>query len=75
VLAIVAFVVFRMALGVISAVFWLVAVAVLIVAALWAVKTLRSGRSRRQVAPPPPEDPVEAQMRKIQQQLRDQGRL
>jgi hypothetical protein len=89
VLVVVAIVAVRMVVGVISAVFWIVALVVLVVAALWAASTLKAGaRSRgkarqRDVGPrradplpaPPAEDPVEAQMRQIKQQLRDQGRL
>ena len=90
VLIVIAIVALRILLGVISAVFWIVALAVLVVAALWAYSTLKAGsRSRAEkkrqrdvkpsaatpVAAAPAEDPVEAQMRQIKQQLREQGRL
>jgi uncharacterized protein (DUF58 family) len=86
VLVIVAILAVRIVIGVISAVFWMVALVVLAVAALWAVATLRSaGRERaekRQVRPAPAhtlpvathKDRVEAEMRKIREQLREQGR-
>jgi fatty acid desaturase len=89
VLAVVAIVAFRLVIGVLSALFWFLAIAVLIVAALWAVSTLKSARRRRgedrprrarpgsirEVPAAAPEDRVEAQMRQIQEQLREQGRL
>jgi len=88
VLIVVAILALRLVLGVLSAVFWIVALVVLAIAALWAVSTLRAGsRSRAEkrqravnpsrakgVPAPPAEDPVEAQMRQIKQQLREQGR-
>jgi len=86
VLAVVAVVALRLAIGAITAVFWIVALVVLVIATLWAVGTLRglrSGRREKPVerssAPAVPaashEDRVEAQMREIRQQLKDQGRL
>jgi predicted membrane protein len=79
VLVVVAIVLFKIVVGFIAAIFWTVAVVVLIVAALWAWATLRSGRRKRapsaQVAAAPPEDLVQAQMRQIKEQLREQGRL
>jgi len=83
ILAVVAVVAFRIVLGAITAVFWIVVVVALIIAGLWAVSTLKSGRRERrvkpsasggQVAAPPPEDRVEAQMQQIKEQLRRQGR-
>jgi len=86
VLAVVAVVALRLAIGAITAVFWIVALVVLVIATLWAVGTLRGLRSggrekpvERSSAPAVPaashEDRVEAQMREIRQQLKDQGRL
>jgi Ca2+/Na+ antiporter len=89
VLVVVAVVAVKIVVGVVSAIFWIVAVVALIIAALWAMSTLKSGRRerakepQRSVKPAPaarmpvaaPEDRVEAQMRQIKQQLRDQGRL
>jgi uncharacterized protein (DUF58 family) len=90
VLIVVALVAIRILIGVISAVFWMVALVVLLVAAFWAVSTLKAGsRSRAEkrrhrdvkasradaVSAPPGDDLVEAQMRQIKQQLREQGRL
>ena len=83
VLVVVVIVAIRIVLGVISAVFWIVALVALVLAALWAISTLKSGtRERRvkresspgQVRPASPDDRVEAQMREIEQQLREQGR-
>ena len=89
VLVVVAIIAFRLLLGVISAVFWIVALVAVLVAGLWAWSTLRSakrGRSEKRertvepspaaaVTARPQEDRVEAEMLKLKQQLRDQGRL
>lgn len=89
VLVIVAVLAVRIVVGVLSAVFWIVAVVALIIAALWAVATLkgakreRGEKRERSVKPSPAaqvpaaqeDDLVEAQMRQIQKQLREQGRL
>jgi hypothetical protein len=69
--------------GLISALLWIVAVVAIVAALLWARSTLkRASRPRRvesapgrQVAAPPAEDPVAAEMRKLTEQLRDQGRM
>ena len=69
--------------GIISALLWIVAIVAIVAAVLWARSTLKStkrGRdvkrsSRKEVAPAPAEDPVAAEMRKLTEQLRDQGRL
>jgi hypothetical protein len=69
--------------GIVSALLWIVAVVAIVAAVLWARSTLKSsGRarevkrsSRKEVAPAPAEDPVAAEMRKITEQLRDQGRM
>ena len=70
--------------GVVSAVFWILVVAALVAAGLWARSTLKSAKRRRGVKPPsssaaelpaaPGEDPVAAEMRRITEQLREQGR-
>ena len=69
------------AVGLVSAVFWVVVVAGLIVAALWARSTLKSVRRERRVersparaVSAPKEDPVAVEMRRITEQLREQGR-
>jgi uncharacterized membrane protein len=82
VLVIVAILAVRIVIGVISALFWTVALVVLVVAALWAVATLRSGRRERRVraapahelAPAAHEDRVASEMQKIREQLRERGR-
>ena len=68
--------------GAISAVLWIVVLVALVAAVLWARSTLKSAKKERpvkrgnrsQVAAPPTEDPVEIEMRKITEQLREQGR-
>ena len=69
--------------GIISALLWIVAVVAIVVALLWARSVLKAPRrsrevkrsSRKEVAPPPAEDPVAAEMRKLTDQLREQGRM
>ena len=90
VLVVVAIIALRIVIGVLSGIFWLLALAVLAVAAIWAYTTLKSaGRGRARAkqqravepssAPPMPlashEDRVDAQMQEIREQLRKQGRL
>jgi uncharacterized membrane protein len=69
--------------GFVSAVFWIVVVVALVAAGLWARSTLKSAKRRRGVKRPsssaeltaaPGEDPVAAEMRRITEQLREQGR-
>jgi hypothetical protein len=69
--------------GVVSAVLWILVIAALLAAGLWARSTLKSGKRRRGVKPPPTatelaaapgEDPVAVEMRRITEQLREQGR-
>jgi UPF0716 family protein affecting phage T7 exclusion len=68
--------------GLITALLWIVVVAVLVGGALWARSTLKSGKRQRAVKPQAPaaelaashEDLVAAEMRRIEQQLREQGR-
>jgi beta-lactamase regulating signal transducer with metallopeptidase domain len=84
VLVLVAVVAIRLAVGFVSAVLWFVVVAALVVAGLWARSTLKSARRRRAVKRPsttatelaaaPGEDPVAVEMRRISEQLREQGR-
>ena len=81
VVVIVAIVAIRIVIGVVSAVLWIVALAVLVAAGLWAWGTLRSAKRRRSVKrrsspeiAAPAEDPVAAEMRRITEQLREQGR-
>jgi len=86
VLLVVAAVAIRLAVGlvvgVVATVLWIVVAAALIAAALWARSTLRSARDKRAVKRPsarevtarPSEDPVAVEMRRITEQLREQGR-
>jgi hypothetical protein len=87
VLVVVAVVALRLVIGfvtgLITALLWIVVVAVLVGGALWARSTLKSGKRKRAVKPssrradldaPPREDPVAAEMRRIEEQLREQGR-
>jgi hypothetical protein len=70
--------------GLVSAVLWIVLVAALVAAGLWARSRLKSAKRRRGVKPPsssaaelaaaPGEDPVAVEMRRITEQLREQGR-
>jgi hypothetical protein len=75
--------------GLIAALLWIVVIVALIVAFFWARSQLSKPRGRkrererkvdeprrdRAVSPPSGEDAVAAEMRKITEQLRDQGRL
>jgi hypothetical protein len=70
--------------GLVSAVLWILVVAALVAAGLWARSTLKSAKQRHGVKPPsssaaelasaPGEDPVAVEMRRITEQLREQGR-
>ena len=70
--------------GFLSAVLWIVVVAGLVAGALWARSTLKSAKNRRAVKRSPSsateltraagEDPVAVEMRRITEQLREQGR-
>ena len=69
--------------GLVSAVLWIIVAVALVVAGLWARSTLKSVKRRRGVRPPsrgvelaaaPDEDPVAVEMRRITEQLREQGR-
>ncbi len=89
VLVLVAFVVVRMAIGAITAAFWLVVLVALAIAAVWAVSTLKSAKRGRaekrsrgvgaaatdRLPAAQPQDRVDAQLRQIKDQLREQGRL
>ena len=69
--------------GLISALLWIVAIVAIVAALLWARSVLKAPRrsrkversSRAEVPAPPAEDPVAAEMRKITDQLREQGRM
>ena len=86
VLVIVAVVAIRLAVGLvvgaISAVLWIVVLAALVAGALWARSTLKSAKRERavkrggggEVTARPDEDPVAVEMRRITEQLREQGR-
>ena len=66
--------------GVLSFVFWIVVLVALVAAFMWARSTLKRPRrvarpaGGREVAAAPAEDPVAAEMRRITEQLREQGR-
>jgi uncharacterized membrane protein YphA (DoxX/SURF4 family) len=70
--------------GLVSAVLWILVVAALVASGVWAWSTLKSGKRRDGIEPPSPsgaeltaapgEDPVAAEMRRITEQLREQGR-
>jgi len=68
--------------GLVSAVLWILVIAALVAAGLWARSTLKSGKRERsvkrrsspEVTAAPPEDPVAVEMRRITEQLREQGR-
>jgi uncharacterized membrane protein len=87
VIVIAAAIALRLALGVVvglvHAVMWIVIVVALVAAVVWANRTLKSSKKKdrgvksspsREVAAAPAEDPIEAEMRKITEQLREQGR-
>jgi hypothetical protein len=83
VLVLVALLAIRLVMGFVTAVLWIVVVVALAAAGLWAWSTLRSGKRRREVKPAssaaeleaaPGEDRVAAEMRRITEQLREQGR-
>jgi hypothetical protein len=68
--------------GIISALLWIVALVAIVAALLWARSVLKSPRRSRKVkqspaqeVAPPGEDPVAAEMRKLTDQLREQGRM
>jgi uncharacterized membrane protein len=68
--------------GILSTLLWIVTLVALVVAFLWARRTLKSGKRERrveqsgsrEVTAAPGEDPVAVEMRKITEQLREQGR-
>jgi uncharacterized SAM-binding protein YcdF (DUF218 family) len=70
--------------GLISAALWILVVAALVAAGLWARSTLKSAKRRRgakrpsttatELAAAPGPDPVAVEMRRITEQLREQGR-
>ena len=68
--------------GLVSAVLWILVIAALVAAGLWARSTLKSGKRERSVKRAlisggdrrAPEDPVALEMRRITEQLREQGR-
>ncbi len=86
VLVLVAAVAIRLAVGLVvgfvSTVLWILVIAALVIAGLWARSTLKSGKRERsvkrrsspEVIAALPEDPVAVEMRRITQQLREQGR-
>lgn len=91
VLLLVAVIAVRFVIGLVTTALWIVAVVALIAAVLWAWSTVKSAKARRSVkrspakdltaAPArdvtaaPAEDPVAVEMRRITEQLREQGRI
>ena len=68
-------------IGLVSAVLWVVLITAAVVAVLWARKTLKSPRRTREVKSAAPaqqpathEDRVEIEMRRITEEMRQQGR-
>jgi uncharacterized membrane protein len=69
--------------GLVTTVLWIVLLVAVVVAVLWARSTLKAAKrergvrraSKREVAAAPAEDPVMAEMRRLNEQLREQGRL
>ena len=84
VLVLVAVVAIRLVVGFVSAFLWILVVVALVAAGLWARATLKSAKNRRGVKAPassaaelataPDEDRVAIEMRRITEQLREQGR-
>jgi uncharacterized membrane protein len=86
VLVLVAAVALRLAVGLVvgfvSAVFWILVVVASVVAVLWARSALKSAKpergvkrsSAKEVTAAPAEDPVAVELRRITEQLREQGR-
>jgi hypothetical protein len=82
VLVLVAVVAIRLVVSAVSAVLWILVVAALVAAGLWARSTLKSAKRKRsvqrrsssEVIAAPAEDPVAVEMRRITEQLREQGR-
>jgi type VI protein secretion system component VasK len=83
VLVIIAVIAARLAIGAVAglvrAVVWIAVLVALVGGALWARRTLKGGTRRREVEPAAPpaltyEDKVDAEMAKINEQLRKQGR-
>jgi hypothetical protein len=73
--------------GLVSALLWILVVAALVAAGLWAWSTLKGGKRRKAEASPggdlaapggnlaaPADDPVAVEMARITEQLRQQGR-
>ena len=90
VLVVVAVIALRLAVGfvagLLSALLWIGTIVALVVAFFWARSQLKKPRGRKRertvdepqrtrAVAPPGEDPVAAEMRKITEQLRDQGRM
>ena len=59
--------------GLVAGIIWIVVLGAIVVGALWARSTLKAARRNRALKRTP-EDPVAAEMRRITEQLRDQGR-
>jgi hypothetical protein len=90
VIVVVAVIALRLAVGfvagLISALLWILTIVALVVAFFWARSQLKKPRGRKKERAvdeptrtrsvgPPAEDPVAAEMRKITEQLREQGRM
>jgi hypothetical protein len=72
----------RLVVGIVHAVLWIAIAVALVAAVLWSRSTLKSAKRERavkrghsgEVTARPGEDPIEVEMRKITEQLREQGR-
>jgi uncharacterized membrane protein len=68
--------------GIVSTLLWILTIVALVVAFLWARRTLKAGKRDRsvkkskssEITAAPGEDPVAVEMRRITEQLREQGR-
>ena len=83
VLVVIAVIAVRLAIGVVAglvtAVLWIGVLVALVAGALWARRTLKGGKRQRSVETSPAptlsyEDKVEAEMQRINEQLRKEGR-
>jgi hypothetical protein len=84
VLVLVAVVAIKLVVGLVSAVLWIVILAALVAGGLWARSTLKSAKRRHglkqpsssaaELATAPGEDRVAVEMRRITEELREQGR-
>ena len=85
VVVLVALLAIRLVVGLVTTAFWILAIAALVAAGLWVRSKLKSAKRRRgvkkspsssaaELPAAPAEDPVAVEMRRITEQLREQGR-